>query len=275
MLRRLFDWLSQEDTKVLILAIAGLVAILRAAIVAAKATWPLTCRAFRKSGHALKVAWSWLGVRSKVACARLRWTVMFGGQKALVERARCSLEKLGDSNSRSEVAQALAFAGRVDSATSLDMGGAVWGLAVGYGLKEALSIAEPRKHVDIGAYTAWEGLVKLSNDLDSKKSEYEWRRSKAMTVPIAALADELDEAGKPPKWPSCLEDLSRYLQSARIVGFSRVRDTNILRPIGKRRLRALRWISVRTAPCSSLPIIAASLSMLVGAEAKFRKGGPA
>ena len=94
-----------------------------------------------------------------------------------------------------------------------------------------------------------------------------------MTNPIAAIADELDKAGKLGDWPSCLEDAGRYLLSkpGLVMGWVPVRDVEILRPIDRRRLRALRRFSARASPCVSLPRIAANLAILVRAEARYSR----
>ena len=275
MMEKVLDWLRAPDTVAIIVVIAGLVAIFRAARAACEWVWPLLRRSITKVQRFPMAAWLRVGIGPKIACLRLRLTVIFGDSAALIEGARHALgsQRTSErSKTRSDIAIALAFLGKTDAATSCDLFGAAWGVAWRRGPKKALAMVEPKKDIDTGAYLAWSALVKLCSDLDSLEREFDWRYKTATTAPIAAIADEVKESGRLNRWPVYLDDVEAYVHSEPDLWHGRVpvRDVSNLRPINEKRLRVLRWSAARAAPCTSLPRIAANLAVLVSSRVIIR-----
>lgn len=267
------QWLSNQDVGARIAAVAGLLAILAVFIKVAAKICALVKTMFRGLVSTSKIIWCKLNFYPFLDCIRLRWIIFSAGPRALADGANRSLHGVqarDKTTAKLCVAGALAFLGSVDAASAIDLGGTAWGLALASGVKEALSSVRDRGAVDIGALIAEEGLINLSRQFPSESDEAKWRHSEAKIVPIAYIADEL-AMGNRRKWPSCLADIAGYLKSEPYLhrGWVPVRAADQLRPINRKRLRALRWISASTAPCASLPTIAACLAVLAHAEKTF------
>lgn len=271
----LVDWLSRPKVVAVFGTLASIIAIITALDKLPKTLWPSGQRVAHRLVCAISATWNRLRLRPALTCIRMRWTVLFGDQMALIEGARRALEGTSASEleiARSDLAKVLAFIGRVEDATSIDPCGAAWGLAMGRGPQEALSIVESRKHVEASAFYTWQALADICRDLDTPERVDYWCHSRAATSPIVAIANEFAKLDRFLKWPACLNDVADYIQSepACFVGWVRVRDFDILRPIDEERFHALRWMSARASPCTALPKIAANLAILADAKVIFR-----
>jgi hypothetical protein len=263
MLDRVWHWLVHADPA--IHAIVGLLAIV-ASLYAGFGVIRAVARS--PSWHSwTKLTTGWRDrVQPKLQCAVLRLNVLFARPDRLI---RMLQKRRPDGAAGSMLAMALATMGKLEEAKAIDPGPAAWGVAGKSGLKDALHLLEPLKLVNSGAQIAYDGLSELVDPLRDQAALRSWQCHVLMAAPVARIADKLLEDRKRIKLPDCLDDVSRYLQSEPNipVGWNKIRDPHLVRPVDKKRLRALRRVAAFKARCISMPEVATQIVILAQAEA--------
>jgi hypothetical protein len=210
-----------------------------------------------------------IDARSALSCARLRLAVLFSAPETLV---RLSLKACpNELSSRSAVAKALAFVGETEEAKSVDLSGAAWGIALNNGPEMALRFVEPLKEISSAALIAYDGIREKRDRLADENAIMCWQANTSLTTPLGRIAELLKGERSEVCFLSPFSDVVSYLKNKPVMlsGWVPVRDSGVLRPINKRRLRVLRRIVFRRATCKSLPEIASHLAILACARKRF------